>query len=195
MEQNIAGSVSVRAIVVGVVVTLVVVTGWYFSSVQKPGSSPSVEGKAGGVVVKGKDTFRPDNEKALATVEGGTREQISANVKTPEPGDKPSDSNIAVPSSVSGNGPKFRVFSITASGGKFTPSTIVVNAGDVIDLTVAATDGDYDVVFRDLGVYKLIKSGTAGKIQFQAYPYGEYSFGCDSVCKGGSGKLIVNPRQ
>lgn len=194
MDQKTFESIPVRYVLIGVVVAVVIGIGWYLSYGKTSSVSQTKDKGGNTVVVKGGDAFRPDNSSALATVEGGTREQTSGSIKTPEPGDKPSDSNIAVPTSVIGSGPNFRVFSLTASGGKFTPSTIVVNESDVIDVAFSAVDADYDVWLSDFGIYKLIKKGTTEKIQFQAYPYGTYSFVCRDACKGATGKLIVNAR-
>jgi len=190
MEQKIEGSVPLRSIIIGVVVAIAAVGVWFVSGV---GLNPKNPGS--GEVVAGGDTFRPENAAALATVEGGTREQVEEDMTAPEPGDTPSNPSIAVPTSVSGSGPKFRVFSIAASDGKFIPSTIIVGERDVIDLTIVAADADYDVFFPDFGVYKKIESGTSGKVQFQGTPYGSYVFTCRDACPSGSasGQLIILP--
>ena len=63
--------------VVGVAV--VVIVALVAVSLKRSGMGGPVAGGgavkpgAGGVVVKGEDAFRPENEKALGTVEGGTR--------------------------------------------------------------------------------------------------------------------------
>jgi hypothetical protein len=148
----------------------------------------------GAVEIKGEDVFRPENADALATVESGTREKVKEQIATPEPGDRPADSSVAVPIAISGNGPKLRSFAISGAGGDFSPSKIVVNESDVIEIAFTAKDGDYDLFFPDFGVYKSVGSGQTANIQFQGYPFGQYVFSCRDVCKGAEGVLIINKR-
>ena len=141
MENKKPLVIAVVGVVVIVIVALVVV------SLKKSGPSASggggVKTGAGGVVVKGEDTFRPENAKALETVEGGTREKVEEKVATPDQGATNAPANVAVPSLVVNTGnSSFRKFDITASGNKFSPSTIVVNEGDVIDIAFTAGDRD-----------------------------------------------------
>ncbi len=133
------------------------------------------------------DPFRPNDPKALPTVEGGTREKLSAAVS-------PSEAKAASPSQVQKVGERSRMtYDIRGENGGFEPSTIMADEGDVIVINLAAVDGDYDIFFPDFGVYRGVKHGETGKLSFQAYPYGDYKFFCENNCIGRpSGRLIVN---
>jgi heme/copper-type cytochrome/quinol oxidase subunit 2 len=185
--------------VVGVVVVIIVAV---VAVSLKKGAGPSTGGVKGvvgkgGVVVKGEDAFRPENAKALGTVEGGTREVVQERIATPGENAAAVPANVAVPTTVVETGPSaFRHFDISATGNAYSPSTIVVNEGDVIDLSFTATDRDYDIFFPDFGVYKAAKKGQTVKLQFQGYPFGQYAFRCSESCGSAKveGKLIVNKK-
>ncbi len=185
---------AVVGVVVVILIALVVVS--LKKSAGPAGVMPGGVGK-GGVVVKGEDAFRPENAKALGTVEGGTREKVEEKIATPSEGSTEAPKSVAVPTIVVETGPSsFRHFDISASGNAFTPSTIVVNEGDVIDLKFTAEDKAYDLFFPDFGVYKAAAKGETVKLQFQGYPFGSYKFMCKEVCGSAKveGKLIVNKK-
>lgn len=196
MENKKPLIVAVVGVVVVVVIALVAV------SFKRGGTGPAAGGGgkagAGGVVVKGEDAFRPENAKALETVEGGTREKVEVSIATPGQNDTAAPKDVAVPTTVVDTGnSSFRHFDISASGNKYSPSTIVVNEGDVIDLNFTAGDKNYDIFFPDFGVYKAATKGQTVKLQFQGYPFGSYTFKCSESCGGGvkmEGKLIVNKK-
>ena len=147
---------------------------------------------------KSDDIFRPDNLQALPTVQSGTREMIQKEIVTPEPDNAlttPTSSDIAVPTGMirSVNGGVLRSFILRGENKTFSPNTLVANEGDVIQINFTATDQDYDIFFPDFGAYQIIKKGTAKEFQFQAYPYGQYTFSCKDVCRSSiKGELIVN---
>ncbi len=137
------------------------------------------------------DGFRPNNPVALPTVQGGIRVVLSEPVTVPELGATPISEDIAVPTVVVNS---FRHFNLKGEGGWYTPSIIIVNEGNVIDISFTSVDDNYSLFFPDFGLYKQVNMGQTGQIQFQGYPYGEYTFYCSSVCQGQiSGKLIVVP--
>lgn len=189
-------------IVAGVVIVLV--AAWllwgssWISSVSRNGQGNSAF-----------DIFRPNDSKALATVQGGTREVVQGSVQAPlatsinigipatdtapvATASLPAD--VAIPVRVIKNGAGVtREFDISGENGTFVPSTMVVNEGDIVSIHFTAVDNDYNVFFPDFGVYQLIRKGTTKTFQFQAYPYGEYTFSCKDVCiSPATGKLIVN---
>ncbi len=159
------------------------------------------------ILQKGKDAGISEEEKkaqseralnpnALPTVEGGTREKILQNIETPEAGST-STKNTAIPRYTTLAGKKgeasFRVFYIEAANNAFIPETIVVNDMDLIKLEIQAKDGDYDIFFPDFGVYKELPEGKLVNLQFQAAPFGKYTFFCKNACeKEMRGTLIVN---
>jgi len=138
-------------------------------------------------------------EEKLPTVEGGTRAMISETITAPEPG-ATSSGDVAVPiSSIELKGASataaLRTFEMKAEKNTFTPATIVVNELDVIEIKFTAVDKDYSVLLPDFGVYRKASAGETVKIQFQAYPFGEYTFLCSDVCAPAvQGKFIVNKR-
>ncbi|MBI2013861.1 MAG: cupredoxin domain-containing protein [Candidatus Colwellbacteria bacterium] len=146
-----------------------------------------------GVVVLGEDRFRPNDPDALETVEGGTRKEITETVATPEVGSS-ANQDVAVPTKVTQVGTvERREFDISGENQKYVPSTIVVNTGDIVKINFTAVDGNYDIFFSDLGVYKEIIEGTTETIQFQVSGHGEYEFYCQNSCRNEvTGKLIVN---
>ena len=195
MENKKPFVFAVVGVVVVVIIALVAVS-LKNGGVGGPAGGGAVRGKAG-VVVKGGDTFRPENEKALSTVEGGTREKVAENIATPTEGSTAAPKNVAVPTVVVATGPSsFRHFDITASGNAYSPSTIVVNEGDVIDVSFTASDKAYDIFFSDFGVYKSAAKGQKVSLQFQGYPFGQYKFMCKDACGGAKveGKLVVNKK-
>ncbi|MBM3257602.1 MAG: hypothetical protein FJY98_04820 [Candidatus Liptonbacteria bacterium] len=189
MENKKPIVVAVVGVVVIVVIALIAVSmkrGGLGGGGTKPPGAP-----------KGEDVFRPENEKALATVEGGTRQVVEERIATPEQNATTSRKDVAVPTIVVDTGPSsFRHFDITASGNKFNPAILVVNEGDVIDLGFTAEGKAYDIFFPDFGVYKAAKAGETVKLQFQGYPFGSYKFNCKEACGGATveGKLIVNKK-
>lgn len=190
------------AAVVGLIVLglLLALLFWYRSSIlpaptgtRVPEGSPA-EGKA-----------MPKTD-ALPTVEGGTRSLIKTDIQTPEAGMPDSTStaggtvSVAVPELVitiqsSGTGAALRQFSLVASSDRYAPSTIVVNELDVITIEFIAEDKAYNVFFPDFGIYHEAKKGETKRIQFQAYPYGQYSFFCKDCAVPMTGTLIVNQKQ
>lgn len=179
-----------KNIVFGVVlgVVLVVAGVWFFggkNAAEKSGSAP-----------KGPDIFRPENPKALPTIEGGTRETLKEKIETPEAGATPKSTDVAVPVNVSQIGTAAgRTFEIKGENGAFSPNTIVVNELDIITVNLSAVDDAYSISFPDFGVYLKVEKGASARRQFQAYPFGEYVFSCSDVCKTPvSGKLIVNKK-
>ncbi|MCR4328016.1 MAG: cupredoxin domain-containing protein [Patescibacteria group bacterium] len=182
-----------KPLVVGIVGVIVVIVIALIAVSLKQGST--VSPRTGGVEVKGEDTFRPENENALGTVEGGTREKVQEKIATPEEGDTATPANVAVPTTVVDTGKSsFRHFDIAVTGNNYNPSTIVVNEGDVIDISLTAEDKDYNIFFPDFGVYKEVIKGQTGKLQFQGYPFGQYKFVCDECTPSFEGKLIVNEK-
>ena len=180
-----------NSVVVGVVVGIIIVAGIIFL-LQKQ----SV--KNDGIPEGGNETAVQANPDALPTVEGGTREKIKTEIATPEPGLPAPSGDVAVPKSAVVVGQEkqaaIRTFEVRGEVGKFSPSTIVVNELDVIEIDLNAVDSDYDIFFPDFGVFKSVNKGTSGKIQFQAYPYGEYAFRCKDACAA-EGKLVVNQKE
>ncbi|MDP3784586.1 MAG: cupredoxin domain-containing protein [bacterium] len=177
-------------VVIVVVLGILVVGGVVFFSQKGP--------KDGGAEVGQEEKRAVKNPDALETVEGGTREKIKTEVKTPEPTDEAQSEDIAVPKAAIKVGEEkqsaIRIFELRGENEKFSPSTIVVNELDVVEIELNAVDRDYDIFFPDFGVIKTAKKGTTEKIQFQAYPFGEYAFKCKELCKA-EGKLIVNPQK
>ncbi|MDP2704557.1 MAG: cupredoxin domain-containing protein [bacterium] len=159
------------------------------------------KGKDAGISEEGKraESERTVNPNALPTVEGGTREKILQGVETPESGGT-STEGVAVPRYTTAAGRKgealFRVFNIEVVNNAFIPETIVVNDMDLIKLEIQAKDGDYDVFFPDFGVYKELPEGETVNLQFQAAPFGKYTFFCKNTCnKDVRGTLIVNKQE
>lgn len=187
-------------IAVVVVIVLAVVAGlaWYgkragwWSGFNIPGAGAPKAGKpvGGGAEPTG-----------LLTVEGGTRNEITQNIKTPEPGAISTNPNIAVPESAvnlgggEGASADLRTFEIKAENNKFSPSTIVVNELDVITIKLTAVDKKYNIFFPDFGAYKEAEKGQTAKFQFQASRYGQYKFYCQDICsEATAGTLIVNKK-
>lgn len=191
-----------RNILIGVSVIVIAIIVW--GIMKQGGGLENIGGKLGGSktgtnIATSADVFRPDNPEALPTVQGGTREEVKTEIKTPEPGASSSVSaDVAVPKSatvVSGESGSaaIRSFEIKLEGGNFTPSTIVVNELDIMQIDVTGVDKDYAITFPDFGIFREVKKGEQKKIQFQAYPFGEYKFNCKD-CAGEGGKLIVNKK-
>lgn len=170
---------------------------FYGGKKQAP-QQPVVTGK-GGVPVQGQDVFRPENAKALATVEGGTREVASRTIKTPDQGATGLPADVGVPTSVVAQKfSSYRKFVMSGAGGKFSPSTIVINERDNVEIAFTATDADYNFSVSDLGLNQNIKKGEIGTVMFQGNDYGQYTITCKaSVCAGNPtvGTLIVNKQQ
>lgn len=179
-----------KNIVIGVVagVLLIVVGVWFFG-----GKNTAEKGAS---VPKGPDVFRPENPKALPTIEGGTREALKEKIETPEVGAEPKSADVAVPMSVSQIGTAAgRTFEIKGENGAFSPNTIVVNEFDIITVSLSAVDAEYSISFPDFGIYWKVEKNSSARRQFQAYPFGEYVFSCSDVCKTPVlGKLIVNKK-
>ncbi len=145
------------------------------------------------------DVFRPENPRALPTVEGGSREIIEEEIATPELGATSTPEGVAVPTNVSQlSGPAgeaaIRDFEIRAEGGKFSPNIIVVNDGDIITVHLTAVDADYNIFFPDFGSYLAVKKGETRKTQFQTTPFGQYQFFCKDCGNEARGTLIVNEK-
>lgn len=140
------------------------------------------------------------HEDALPQIEGGNRETIKNNVATPEKGGV-APVGVAVPEEVfeysgsDGETSSLRLFRLRAENGRYSPDTVVVNEGDPVTIVLTAVDRDYDIFFPDFGVFKTAPQGEEIQIQFQAYPFGQYSFYCQEACRDEvQGTLIVNPR-
>lgn len=151
------------------------------------------------IEARGEDAFRPGNQSALATVEGGTREKIRTSVlvsdanmaaRTARP------SEVAVPFAMQKVGEvTLRKFALFGERGSLSPSLVAVNELDIVEFAFTASDRDYAVRFPDFGVYRAVKRGETATFQFQAYPFGEYVFTCAEGCSAGTGgKLVVNPK-
>ena len=54
---------------------------------------------------KGQDSMRPENAKALQTVQGGTREVVQTKIATPGEGATSAGKGVAVPTTVVQTGP------------------------------------------------------------------------------------------
>ncbi|MEK7543034.1 MAG: cupredoxin domain-containing protein, partial [Patescibacteria group bacterium] len=124
------------------------------------------------------DKFRPWSADALPSVQGGTREKLSINIKTPEDATS-TPAGVAVPASVDKQGSYVvRVFEIQGNNNKYVPSTIIVNEGDTVDIRLKAVDNAYDFFLPDFGSYKRVSKGEMGRLQFDAVSYGKYEFFC-----------------
>ncbi len=162
---------------------------------------------SGGISFKGKDNapqigatpqgyVNPENSKALPTVQGGTREEISTNIPTPEINSTGVKSGVAIPVNVIQMGSvSQRQFVIKGVGDKYIPSIIVINQNDSIDLTLEAVDKTYNIFFPDFGVTGTAVVGKNARMFFQPSNYGEYKFYCKNVCSDEVvGTLIVNKK-
>ncbi|MEK7651036.1 MAG: cupredoxin domain-containing protein [Patescibacteria group bacterium] len=190
-----------RNLIIGGVIAAVVVVGLAWWGLSNRGGQIGTTGTGSGTAKtgapKGQDSMRPENAKALQTVQGGTREVVQTKIATPGEGATSAGKGVAVPTTVVQTGPAaFRHFDISASGNDYSPNIIVVNEGDVIDLNFTAVDKGYDIFFSDFGIYKAAAKGELVKLQFQGNPYGEYKFYCKDSCGGAKveGKLIVNKK-
>jgi hypothetical protein len=148
--------------------------------------------------VLGQDAFRPADAKALETVEGGTREQISRTISTPNVGATGTPADVAVPSVIAPQKfSDYRKYFISGAGGKFSASTFVINTLDNVEIQFTATDGDYNFNISDMGLNQTIKKGETGTIMFQGANYGQFTIKCNTaICASNPvvGTLIVNQR-
>ncbi len=194
MEPNTNNKIIAGAVGILVIAGIV----WAVSSMNPRGTEGTPTGGVGQTEVKGEDAFRPENEKALATVEGGTRETIATSIPTPGVGETAASPDIAIPITATPVGLgtfNLRIFEMKGEGGKFVPSTIVVNAGDVVQVKFTAVDADYTVSISDFGVSKLIKKGTTANVDFQPYDFGQYKMTCASEACAATGMVIANERK
>ena len=149
--------------------------------------------------VLGQDAFRPENVKALQTVEGGTREVASRTIATPNVGATGVPADVAVPTSIAPQKfSSYRKYSISGVGGKYSASTFVIDERDNVEIAFTATDGDYSFSISDMGLNQFIKKGETGTVMFQGNDFGQYTITCKtSICAGNPnvGTLIVNKRQ
>ena len=184
MENKGLKNPAVIGIILGILIVGAVI--YVSQNKNKAGNQENVE-----------EAGKTKNPNALETIAGGTREKIKNDIKTPEPTDSVPSGDVAVPKSAVRVGEEkqaaIRTFEIRGEGGAFVPSTIVVDELDVIEIELKAVDNDYDIFFPDFGIIKTAKRGTTEKIQFQAYPFGEYKFGCGESCQA-EGKFIVNEK-
>lgn len=137
--------------------------------------------------------------KSLSSVEGGSREPIKEVIVTPEKESKGVPSGVAVPQDVirreEDGGKALRNFSIKGENNTYVPNTIVVNDGDVINISFTAVEKKYNIFFPDFGIYKTVEKGQTQTVNFQATPYGQYTFFCKDVCSEEvEGILIVNKK-
>lgn len=183
----------VKISVIAIVIVIVVVLGFVAS--QKGWLKPLSK------IVQPGNGIEGAPATGLPTIEGGTRDEISKTVQTPEPGATPTNPEVAVPKSSldlggsEGVNASLRDFELKAENGKFFPSTIVVNEMDVITISLTAVDQKYNIFFPDFGVYREAAKGQTTKFQFQAYPFGQYKFYCKDICgSGATGALIVNKK-
>ena len=185
----------------GIVSVVVVVVATFLITGGEKSSQTTGDNSAGAPQKKkpvSADAFRPDDPKALPTVQGGTREIISKKIVTPEKDAATSTlpTDVAVPTSVTPIGSIFlRRFEIVGNGGKLSPSTIVINENDIIDIILKAVDGDYGISVSDFGVSKKVTAGSEAKMQFQGNAFGQYVIGCEGCSSGWKGTLIVNKKQ
>ena len=187
-----------KKIIAGVVGILVIVgIIWAINSKTSTVNNGNVGGLGASTTVKGADAFRPDNAQALETVQGGTRETVSKDIKTPGLGETGVSADVAVPIAMSPIGKfTYRKFEIKGEGGKFVPSTMVIDAGDVVEVKFTAVDADYNFSISDFGVTQTVKKGDTKAINFQGYDFGQYKIFCDAkVCANTTeGLLIANKR-
>ena len=163
----------------------------------KTGPQKTVTVNGTTTVVQGEDTFRPENANALETVQGGTREVVTTEVKTPNGGETGLSKDIAIPTSVTAQKfASYRKYTMSGAGGKFVPNTIVIDARDSVEIAFTATDADYNFTISDLGTNQTIKKGEVGVIMFQGYDFGQYKITCSAaVCVSNPvGTLIVNQK-
>ncbi len=186
---------------IGIVIGLIVLGGLIFVANTKKGKEGSENSAANQVKTASPDVFRPGVEKALPTVQGGTREVIKEIIKTPEPNAKPTEvpKEVAIPKSAvevtgASGSASIRTFEIKAENGKYEPSVFVVNNLDMLTIEFTAVDDAYNLFFPDFGVYIASAKGETKKRQFQASPTGEYKFSCRDCGKEIEGKLIVNQK-
>ena len=168
----------------------------YFGTKGKQGVSNTASNGTSTKVL-GQDAFRPDNVKALATVEGGTRETISETIATPEVGAKNVPANVAVPVGVVPQKfTSYRKYAMTGNNGVFSPSTFVIDERDNVEIAFTAVDADYNFSISDWGVTQNIKKGETGTVMFQGADFGQFKITCKAtVCKNEqAGTLIVNKR-
>ena len=185
LNPNIKKSILIAAVVLVVVVA---VLGVLFGGVKKT-SQPGVQKPVSA------DAFRPDEPKALPTLEGGTREILSTSVATPETNSSGLPADIAIPQYVSTVGiASTRSFNISGNGGRLAPNTIVVNELDVVKIIFTAVDQDYDFNVSDFAVSASAKKGETVNFQLQATPFGEYKITCNACRTPIQGKLIVNKK-
>lgn len=176
-------SSSKREFIIGIIIIVVIAAffGWrYYDRQTRP-----------------LDAFRPWSADALPSVQGGTREKLTFNIKTPNStssADVPA--GVAVPVAIDSYGATAkRNFTLNGKNNKYEPNLIVVNEGDTIDMEFRAVDDNYDFFIPDFGVYKKILKGETGRVMFQAPSYGQYEFFCKNLCMGRdkvSGILLVN---
>lgn len=198
MDQVKPWVVAVMGVVVIVLIAMVLILMNRKTGQNSPAAAGVTgQGKVGTVVPKGEDIFRPENEKALATVEGGTREKVQEQIATPNENAVNVPKNVAVPTTVvESSVSAFRHFDLSANGNVYSPNTIVVNEGDVVDVSFTPGDKSYDVSFPDFGIYRAAQKGQLTHLQFEASHFGEYKFLCANTCGSAKveGKLVVNKK-
>ena len=183
------------------VAAVVVISAIVYYGGGKPSAGPTAGAPATGTSapVLGQDTFRPENAKALETVQGGTREIASRTIATPNVGAKNVPADVAVPLSIAPQKfSSYRKYAMKGEGGKFSPSTFVIDQLDNVEIAFTATDGDYSFTITDMGLNQTIKKGDTGTVQFQGADFGQFTITCKtSICAGNpnAGILIVNKRQ
>ncbi len=129
---------------------------------------------------------------------------VPPNTKVPEPGEKPADTTVAVPVSVTPAAPgveaKIRSYNITANANVFDPSTVIANVGDTIHINFTAVDKTYDITVPDYGLKQTAKKGETKVLEFQAVAEGKYLYYCE-LCGGtatapgsASGYMIISKK-
>ena len=92
---------------------------------------------------------------------------------------------------------KFRKFVVQVSSSGYDPAIITVNEGDIIQISLTATDGDYDFSMPYTGLYQMVSRGETKSIGFGATTPGTFTFACKNHCPSTGkiqGSIIVLPR-
>lgn len=142
----------------------------------------------------------PELEKEVTSVDMDTR-----NLKVPEPGEKPQDNTVGVPSviyPIKNTSAYIRGYNLMAENNSFNPQKIIVYQNDVVRIFVTAKDKAYDFGVPQFGIsLGKINQGETKTVEFQATQPGAFIIKC-SDCQSAnkfsatpySSLLMVVPR-
>ena len=147
----------------------------------------------------GKNGTPRQNQAKKAPVIEWYNPAVPKDIEIPDKGAAPVGSEVAIPKfqaqAAPGTTAQLRKFAVKAENSSLQPKKIIVYQGDITHIDFSAVDKGYDFSIPAFyGVFREVRKGEMGLLEFQANTVGQFDIVCQSCGGKKMGILIVAPR-